>query len=379
MTADNPGAEPGGPERADLIRAAARAGFTIGARMIETFRGAQGLIPRPHPAGYRGRTPVWRYPPGTDRQLVALLRWRQHTKDPDLLRVLLWLDGFPIPVSAVRQALARQLQVMTNTIEQAIGQQELRLDLDPADSAADVRAIDALARTAASRRGATAIPRRGRVTADDRARAVSMMLRMFLGQAIEGTAAEAATMERVIGIAPKGRRNAIGDSEPWLTGSAGDLFGLASSIALPNLVKAVADATSADLTAARQTVISLVRYLPILVRLIAALSGDGNYTGLEGISQIDQHPEAVLILVPIVLTMLQAGRSADLDSVTSALRGVPELARPLRSIPDMHIKTLKDNLAGQPKELCERAWRLIEAADGGDFDEHLPFSDTDQI
>lgn len=114
------GAQPSEPDTAALLQAAAHAGSAISDRMLETFR-AQGLIPHPRRVGYRGHAPVWRYPPGTDRQLAALLRWRRHSKDPDLLKVLLWLDGFAIPPSAARDAFARQLRVMTKIMEREIG------------------------------------------------------------------------------------------------------------------------------------------------------------------------------------------------------------------------------------------------------------------
>ena len=76
-----------------LLEVATQAGTAISDRMLETFR-AQGLILRPQRVGYRGRAPMWLYPAGTDRQLLCLLRWRRQTKDPDTLKVLLWLDGF---------------------------------------------------------------------------------------------------------------------------------------------------------------------------------------------------------------------------------------------------------------------------------------------
>lgn len=113
------GAQAAEPDTVTLLKAAAQAGSPITGRMLETFR-ADGLIPHPHRAGYRGRAPVWRYPPGTEVQLVALLRWRHRSKDPDLLKMLLWLDGFAIAPSAVRTALARQLQVLTQAVEREI-------------------------------------------------------------------------------------------------------------------------------------------------------------------------------------------------------------------------------------------------------------------
>src|SRR5580698_9701780 len=106
MASQDPAATSAEPDSAALLRAAARTGELVSERLLETFR-AQGLIPRPYRVGNCGRSPIWRYPPGTERQLIALLRWRQHSKDPDLLKALLWLDGFPIPDATVREALLR--------------------------------------------------------------------------------------------------------------------------------------------------------------------------------------------------------------------------------------------------------------------------------
>lgn len=127
-----------------------------------------------------------------------------------------------------------------------------------------------------------------------------------LGQAINGAPAEAALVQRVMGVAPNGRRNTNVDSEPWLTGPAEDLFDAANIVEFPNLLTTIADATEADLTAARQLVFFLVRYLPTMVRMIGALFDDDNYTGLAYFSQMDQHPELVLFVLPMVLAMLRA-------------------------------------------------------------------------
>jgi hypothetical protein len=368
------GAQPPGPDSAELLRAAARADFEISDRMLETFR-AQGLIPRPHRAGYRGRAPVWRYPPGTDRQLAALLGWRQHTKDADLLKVLLWLDGFGIPATAVRDALTRQLRKMTQAIEQAISDQAEQLGLHPADDSARRQAVDALARTMAAKRGASPVPRRNRVRAGDRAHAVALLIRSFgLGETVDGTPAEGAAIERVLGISPNGRRRSIADTGPWLTGPAEDLFGAASITGLPHLLDAVAGASEADLAAARQTVVALFRHLPVMARMIGVMFGDDNYTGLAGAGQIDQHPETVVYIVPTVIAMLKAGWNENLDAVTSALQPVPELVAQAQRILDMPAATIEANLAGQPADVRERAQRLIDAAIEGKFDPEVSSS-----
>lgn len=368
MASQDPGAAPAEPDSGALLQAAARAGEQVSERLLETFR-AQGLIPRPCRTGNRGRTPLWRYPPGTERQLVALLRWRQHTKDPDLLTILLWLDSYPIPDAAVRAALLRGLHAMTRIIEREIDQRAQRLGLDPADGSARSRAISELAHAAAAKRGTTPVPRHSRVRANDRAHAASLMIRLFgLGEKIETTTQDAELVERVLGLAPNGRRRTIDGTGPWLTGPAEDLFTAAEITAIPNLATAVTGASEAELATARQIVSILFRHLPLMVRMTGTMFGDENYTGLAGLSHLDQHPEAVIYLVPIVIGMLRAGWAEKLKSVTSALRPFPKLAAQAQRILAMPAATVEANLTGQPAEVRERAHRLIDAAIDGQFD-----------
>jgi len=364
----DPGALQAEPDTAALLQAAVQAGLGITGRMLETFR-ADGLIPHPHRAGYRGRAPVWRYPAGTELQLVALLRWRRHSKDPDLLKVVLWLNGFVITPSAVRDALVRQLQVITEAMEREIGRQARRLGLDPADGTARSQAIDALAQTIAAKRGTTPVPRRSRVGAQDRTQAVTLMIRMFgLGETLQGTAEDGAVIERVLGLAPNGRRHVIADAGPWLTGPAEDIFDAAGIVGLPHLLAAVNDASDADLMAARQTVAALFRHLPLMIRMLGAMFGDDNYTGLAGLGQIDQHPETLVYIVPLVIAMLRAGWQESLDAVISALSPFPELAERARRLLDLPVAAVTANLAGQPAEARERVQRVIDAAIEGQFD-----------
>jgi hypothetical protein len=368
MPSHDPVAAQAEPDTAALLQSAAQAGSGVTGRMLETFR-ADGLIPHPHRAGYRGRTPVWRYPAGTELQLVALLRWRRHTKDPDLLKVLLWLDGFAITSSAVRAALIHQLQVMTGAMEREISGQAERLGLDPADSAARGQAIGALAQTIAAKRGTTPVPRRSRVRAQDRTRAVTLMIRMFgLGETMQGTAEDAIVIERVLGLAPNGRRRAAADAGPWLTGPAEDMFDAAGIVGLPHLLTAVTEASDPDLMAARQIVAVLFRHLPLMIRMLGAMFGDDNYTGLAGLGQIDQNPETLVYIVPSVIAMLRAGWQENLNAVISALSPFPDLADRAKRLLDLPTAELTANLASQPAEARERVQRIIDAAIDGQFD-----------
>jgi hypothetical protein len=62
------------------------------------------------------------------------------------------------------------------------------------------------------------------------------------------------------------------------------------------------------------------------VQASAADGADENYIGLAGLSQLDQHPEAVIYLVPMVIGMLRAGWAEHPEAVTSSLRPFLELA-----------------------------------------------------
>ena len=368
MTSQGLGATPAEPDSAALLQAAAGAGAVVSQRLLETFR-ADGLIPRPRRAGHRGRSPDWRYPHGTERQLLALLRWRQRTKDPRLLRILLWLEGFPVPAAEVRGDLIHELQAMTRVIEREIGQHARQLGLEQAGSSGRGPAIDALADTVAAKRGNTPVPRRSRVPASDRARAVSLIIRLFgLGEKIETTSQDAVLVEKVLGIAPNGRRQTIDGTGPWLTGPAEDLFNEAEIVALPSLIEALTSASDAQLSTARQIASIMFRHLPLMVRMLGAISGDENYAGLAGLSQLDQHPETAIYLIPMVIAMLRAGWAENLEAVASALRPFPDLADKAQHILGLPAATVEANLAGKPAEVRERAHRLIDAAIEGQLD-----------
>lgn len=111
----------------------------------------------------------------------------------------------------------------------------------------------------------------------------------------------------MLGTAPHGRRQAIDGTGPWLTGPAEDLFSTAETVALPSLVEALTSATEAQLATARQIAIAMFRDLPLMVRMLGTVTGDESYAGLAGLSQIDQHPETVIYLVPMVIAMLSYG------------------------------------------------------------------------
>ena len=359
-----------------LIAAATAAGYKISPRMLESFR-AELLLPRPERAGNRGRAPTWIYPAGADRQLLNLLGWRAHTKNPATLRVLLWLDGFPIPPEAVRNSLVHGLESMLALFDKEITAQAERQGLDPGRDEDRQAAVRQLAGVFAAKRGPGSLPRRARVRAADRAHALELVLRLFaFGEQIHAAPGEAEIVERVLGVGPNARRDRVGDAEPWLTGPAEDLFDAAAFIAVPNALNAVRGSTDADLDTARGLVATIFRYLPLMARMIGAVFDDENYAGFAALRELDRRPEFVMLLVPMVLGMLRAGWDENLRTVATALAPFPGLAAQAERILEMPAKSVAANLADEPAGVQLTARRLIGGAVEGYFDQSLPSRQT---
>jgi hypothetical protein len=366
-------------ETAGLIAIAADAGHAISARMMETFR-ADKLLPKPERVGYRGRTPIWAYPDGPDKQLLCLLGWREYVKDPATLRVLLWLDGFAVTSALVRDSLVQGLESILAVFEKAVADQVERQGLDPEKDESRAEVLGHFAGVFAAKRGANSLPRRARVRAADRSHAVELVLRLFaFGDEIKAGPDEAETVERVLGLAPKGRHDRVGDAQPWLTGSANDLFSAAEYVALPRALAAVRSSTDTELETARGLVVTIFRCLPLMARMIGVVFDDENYAGFAGLRELDQHPEFVMLLVPTVIGMLRAGWQDSLENVANALKPFPEIAANAGRILDMPRNEVESNLVGKSAAVRLTAQRLVDGALDGKLDEvnPLPRSDDD--
>ncbi len=225
-------------DTAALRRAAADEGLPVSDRLLETLR-RDGLVPRPTRVGYRGRSPVWAYPAVAVPQLLALLRWREQTKDPDALRLILWVEGYQIHTSDVRAALVRWWESATAMVDREFRARAERLGLDPDRDEDRPAVLQEMSRELTAKRGPRSIPRRGRIPAAERAHAMDVMLRRFLLDlpADGDVEQEAQKIEKVLGIA-KDRITTIPGSGPWLTGPAASLLDAADIIAVPRLLEA---------------------------------------------------------------------------------------------------------------------------------------------
>ncbi|MFB8086853.1 hypothetical protein [Streptomyces sp. NPDC055992] len=352
--------------RDDLLRAATSAGFgTLTERQMEEFR-YDGLMPRPVRVGNDGNRPVWLHPPGSDHRLVRLLRWREHTKDKDVLRVVQWVEGFPVALNDVRASATVVMENLAHGLEQIFGAEASRQSLDPVDDKDTV--VDSVAATMAAMRGKNALPRPIRLPAGERATAVAHLLQIFgLGTQPDLAEAEAQTIEKVLGVSP-GRRQRVEGAEPWLTGPARALNDAADFVSLPRMAEALADATDADWQEARSPAAALFLQLPVFTRALAALTGKANFAGMGGSIEWDSEPLFAVILIAFVLGARQSGWYDNISNLTDALGQWPTLVGEMKPVLDMPQHQLKRNLAGHGPEMEARTHRIIQALLDGDLD-----------
>ena len=169
----------------------------------------------------------------------------------------------------------------------------------------------------------------------------------------------------------------MGDAEPWLTGPASDLFAAAEYVALPKALNAVRTSTAAELETAQGLVVTIFRYLPLMARMIGVAFDDENYAGFAGLRKLDQHPEFVMLMVPMVINMLRAGQQGGLETVANALKPFPEITAKAERILDMPAKEVNANLAGKPAHVQRAAQRLVQGALEGQFDQVNPLPPRD--
>ncbi|MFI1884955.1 hypothetical protein [Streptomyces jumonjinensis] len=299
---------------------------------------------------------------------MSLGRWRQRTKEPGLLRVLLWLEGFPIPTEAVSFAVLDHLLAFEKAIQKHIPQSP---DSAAAPgSVADRDPIESLAAELATRRGPKALPRQIRQPAAERARAIELMLRAFgRGESVTATDDEAFAVERLLGVAP-GRRHKVDGAGPWITGSPHELLGLVHAFAPPVLFKTMLTATEAELEEARPFARTLFCGMPLIARLIGAIYGNDNHAGFGFLADQEEKPFLAPLIVAVVVAVRRTDprMAANLAALHSSLQDLPDAMAEIKSMLEMPQAELEQNLAEQPAAVRLQLLRVVDAALEGRFE-----------
>jgi len=305
-----------------LLAVATETDPTITARRLEFWRG-EGLLPHPERTGQNGTRPVWTYPPETAGQLRALLRLRESTKDPDVLRAALWFDGYSVPTARARTATMNYIRQICVAMERMLQHQVPEEDLgnDKVRSAA----LEQVAHVLARKRGKS-LPRHERQSQVERDRALTMMLGLALNDSSLGNVSDeqdAAAVETLLGVTP-GRKLRIGDAGPWLSGPAVDGladFGKFGNVAA--LIEAVESIDDAALEVARTNARLLLHGVSFAARLADAFTGRPNVTGMTALAEIGQSPEAGIWLTALLASLGQSPAHA--DNIAQIARALTEL------------------------------------------------------
>ncbi|MFI4993071.1 MAG: hypothetical protein ACHQCH_05585 [Solirubrobacterales bacterium] len=310
------------------------------ARTLEYWR-QEGLLPKAKRTGQTGKRPEWTYPAEAADQLTALLRLREKTKQPDVLRVALWFEGFPIDTVRVRASIAAELrrlhEFVTNEVDEHRGR-------SAAGEGSTWVALEEIGRLWARKRGSNAPPRYGRQTLDDRARAMTLILGLALGDngASSRLEEDAHRVEWLIG-ADRGRHSRAG-LPTLLKGTPGEgLADFASFASLPALIETIESATEDEVAASRMLARLMLDGITGFARIVDAFTVIENVFGLAAMETFRDDPNAAVWLTAFVIAV---GRSRELsenlrsllDALSRDVLPVAERARELAvlSAEDLH-------------------------------------------
>ncbi|HEV2974529.1 MAG TPA: hypothetical protein VGX69_05975 [Solirubrobacteraceae bacterium] len=239
-----------------LIARAAEHGHQVTPRSLELWR-YRGLLPRPHRRP--GGRAVWLYPPGTARQLIRLLHWRQRATKLDEIRVALWVEGFSVELDGVRKALAAVVDDIAGAVRRDLG------------SAADLSStIDLLAHRLADMRSRAPIPRVVRMRREQRARGYGYMLALASGDAkeIETRAADAVFLERMFGL-----RSGHGPGLTELSPLNDEIVRLIPRLSVERVQTVLISAPDRDYEFVRLLARPLLLWLPVLLTVMRSTLG----------------------------------------------------------------------------------------------------------
>ncbi|MEV8515866.1 hypothetical protein [Dactylosporangium sp. NPDC051484] len=333
---------------AQLLAVATNTDPSITARRLEFWRN-EGLLPHPERTGQEGTRPVWTYPSETADQLQALLRLREATRDPDVLRAALWFDGHPVPTALARAAIVGYIREMCAAMDRVLQRQAPKDDLG--DDEARSAALKQVARVLARKRGKS-LPRHERQSQQDRDRAVVTILGLALNDSSLGNVSDeqdAVAVEELLGVSA-GRKLGIGDAGPWLSGPAVDgLADFAKYGSVVALIDAVGSIDDAALELARSNARLLLHGVSFAARLADAFTGRPNVTGMTALAEIGQSPEAGIWFTALLASLGRSPAHADsVAQIAQALAEFQAIEDQIRTIAAMPEQTRAAVLKGLP-------------------------------
>jgi hypothetical protein len=292
------------PDSQDLLALARREGHPISASTLGSWR-QRGLLPTPKRSG--GGRSLFLYPRGTDQQLRRLLHWRTRAGRLNLVAIALWVEGFPLGVGTVRDALLEFIAGWSAAVETILAKQ-------PADESAP----DAFARTLSRQRSRAPVPRLSRMRLVERERAYAYLVAVMLGLEGEakGRSEDLPHVQRLFGLR-RGHGGGLAERFPL-----DDLQGL-GRLLLPNHAKPViARASRAEMELVRRAVAVFVEWMP---RLGPEMLADEPVKALDVLTLVREFAEppaevlALLIVVWLSWMQSKGPSEAELGAYIEAL------------------------------------------------------------
>lgn len=235
-----------------------------------------------------------------ERQLLALCAWRLETKQLNQLAVLLWMDGWEVPVARVRHSLG-------SFAPSDPPRPRNRTEREALEEHLEVMAYK-FAPRAKARFG-----RRG-VQREEIAEALLPILRRIAGLGSRIRKQDAAVIERMTGQ-DRARVDATPTAEPWLVTPAVESVEMATGLTL-HQASALAEATHEELDRAKPRLRFWIRVGPAIAALLAP-RGDAEFAGVHTLGM--QPPKAAVETLALMLFFDRIGFGSDLDGLIAGL------------------------------------------------------------
>ena len=296
-----------------------------------------GLLPRSQRLSQgRGRGFRFDMAPGTYEQLCALCRLRAVTKSSDGLRILLWLEGWPVDQEAARDSVLARFP-------------------SPARQRRSESMLDRLSRQAAE--AGPRLARRlllGRIGRTVSADGADLALQMAFGFTRSVSPAQAIELESVTGLRPRARGDTVAGAAPWLTGETSrDLTRLARAWSIRKVRDCVSQATSDELDRARPFARALAIDFPAISRANEVAFGR-NFAGWRLFRGLRYRPEFALALAVFFGRM---GLTQAMDNLSVAVAEGREITRKMAAFGEYYVAHHPEQRA----EIRARGFRALMA------------------
>jgi hypothetical protein len=294
-----------------LAELAREAGYRVTPAQIHHWVRA-GLLPATAERRSVGRRGFRSEPrTGAERQLIALCGLRSITTSRGSLALLLWLDGWEVPLGRVRAAL---VEAVPAPLSHGLNDN-------------DRDRISALAMEHARSLRRQLPP--AKLSQMDVAEVGEFLMRFVVGDQPDPSAELEATLSRAMGL-DRAASDTIGSAEPWYDPSSAGVLSLLAGFTLDELHELIESVADDELSLARDPARTLIYDMPRIAEAIELAYGRGvaGFGPLRLMSPAEPH-----LGVIATLRASRAGLGPSLAALVESCRS-PQLQQVLESLPE---------------------------------------------